>query len=69
VGIITSLILPSEALWRRVAYEVQSPLVASMGFSPFVARSVPSPLMIYYAVFFLVIILLLAINQFYKRDL
>lgn len=69
VGIITSLILPSEALWRRVAYEVQSPLVASLGFSPFVARSIPSPLMIVYAGVFLVVILLLAIYQFNKRDL
>ncbi len=49
VGIITSLILPSESIWRRIAYEVQSPLIASLGFSPFVARTVPSPLMILYA--------------------
>lgn len=69
VGIITSLILPSEALWRRAAYEVQSPLVASLGFSPFVARSIPSPLMILYAAAFLVIVLAVAIHQFYKRDL
>jgi len=69
VGIITSLILPTESIWRRVAYEIQSPLIASLGFSPFVARSVPSPLMIVYAIIFLTVILFLAIRQFNRRDL
>ena len=43
VGIVTSLLLPSEAMWRRAAFEMQSPLVAAMGVSPFASKSAPSP--------------------------
>ena len=35
VGIVSSLIIPSEALWRRAAYEMQSPLSGALGMSPF----------------------------------
>lgn len=69
IGIVTSLIMPSEALWKRVAFEIQSPLVAAMGFSPFTARTVPSPLMIAYAVLYLFVLLFAAIRQFSRRDL
>lgn len=69
IGILTSLILPSEALWKRVAYEIQSPLVSALGFSPFSSTSVPSPMMVYYSIFFLFAILLIAIRQFNRRDL
>ena len=69
VGIITSLIMPGEALWRRAAYELQSPMVTAMGFSPFSSVSVPSLLMIGYAVLYTVAALALAISLFQKRDL
>ena len=69
VGIITSLILPSEALWKRAAHLMQSPLVSMMGFSPFSSPSVPSPLMIWYALFYITVILGLAIRIFNRRDL
>jgi len=69
IGIISSLIIPSEALWKRAAYEMQSPLVQALGFSPFTSGSVPSPLMIGYAIFYAVIALLLAVRQFRRRDL
>jgi ABC-type transport system involved in multi-copper enzyme maturation permease subunit len=69
IGIITSLILPSEALWRRVAFEIQSPLVAALGFSPFSSTSVPSPLMVAYAGLYLLVALTLAIRTFQRRDL
>lgn len=69
IGILTSLIMPSEALWRRAAYELQSPLVSALGFSPFGSRSVPSPLMIAYAVLYLAVGLALAIRRFKQRDL
>lgn len=69
VGIVTSLIIPSEALWRRAAFEMQSPLAGSLGMSPFSAISVPSPLMIAYAIFYLVLALAAAINTFQHRDL
>ena len=69
IGIITSLIIPSEALWRRAAFEMQSPFAAALGISPFGALSVPSGLMIVYAVVYLIGILILSIRIFQKRDL
>ena len=69
IGIITSLILPTEALWRRAAYEIQSPLVAALGFSPFSSPSVPSLAMVWYALIYLVVMFALAVRQFSKRDL
>lgn len=69
VGIIASLIIPSEALWRRAAYEMQSPLMAATRVSPFTSTSIPSPLMIAYAGLYLIVFLILAIRQFNQRDL
>lgn len=69
VGIVTSLIIPSEALWRRAAYEMQSPLSGILGISPFGTISVPSPLMIAYAGVYLLGSLYLAVRLFEKRDL
>ena len=69
VGIVTSLIIPSEALWRRAAFEMQSPISAALGMSPFGTTSVPSPLMIGYAVIYLVLTLMAAVSIFKHRDL
>ncbi len=69
IGIITSLIIPSEALWRRAAFEMQSPLAGALGMSPFGAISVPSMLMIVYAVLYLMASLILSIRIFQNRDL
>ena len=69
IGVITSLILPSEALWKRAASELQSPLVAALGFSPFTSTSVPSNAMIVYAAIYLLVVIALAIRLFNARDL
>ena len=69
IGIITSLIIPSESLWRRAAFEMQTPLAGVLGVSPFGATSVPSALMVVYAGLYLVITLILSIRIFQKRDL
>lgn len=69
IGIVTSLIIPSEALWKRAAFEMQSPLSGVLGMSPFSAISVPSPLMIIYAVLYLLVALILSIRVFQRRDL
>ncbi len=69
IGIITSLIMPSEALWKRAAHELQSPLVAALGFSPFSSVYYPSLLMVAYAVLYAVIVITLAVLLFNKRDL
>jgi len=69
VGIVTSLIIPSETLWRRAAFEMQSPISGALGISPFGTISVPSPLMIGYAIFYLILALMAAISIFNHRDL
>ena len=71
VGVLASLIMPSESLWRRAAYEMTSPLLRTLGnFNPFGGgASVPSPLMIAYAALFAMAALALAIRTFLKRDL
>jgi len=68
VGIVTSLIIPSESLWRRAAFEMQAPITGSFG-SPFTTTSVPSPLMMGYAFLYLIVVLFIAVRIFQKRDL
>jgi cation diffusion facilitator family transporter len=69
VGIISSLIMPSEALWRRAAFEMESPLSGSLQFSPFADISIPSAAMIGYACAYLFIALGIAVYHFGERDL
>ena len=69
IGIVTSLVVPTEALWRRAAYEMQTPLAGALGMSPFGAFSVPSVLMVAYAILYLVVILIIAVNTFQHRDI
>lgn len=69
VGIVSSLIMPSEAIWRRAAFEMESPLAGSLQFSPFADVSVPSLTMIAYALVYLAAALGIALYHFYHRDL
>lgn len=69
IGIITSLIMPSEALWRRAVHELQSPLVAALGFSPFSSVYYPSLAMVIYAIIYTIAAYLIAIVLFNRRDL
>jgi Cu-processing system permease protein len=69
VGVIASLLMPSEALWRRAAFEMQSPLASVMRGSPFSTLSVPSLAMVFYAALYLAIALVIAIRRFSQRDL
>lgn len=69
IGIVTSLVVPTEALWRRAAYEMQTPLASALGISPFGAFSAPSLLMVVYAIVYLVIVFWMAVSTFQKRDI
>jgi ABC-type transport system involved in multi-copper enzyme maturation permease subunit len=69
VGIVSSVIMPSEAMWRRAAFEMQSPLMSGPNLSPFSAASVPSPMMIAYAGLYAVVFLTIAAWRFSHRDL
>jgi Cu-processing system permease protein len=68
IGIITSLVLPVEALWRRAAYLMQPPILSSIP-SPFSGTSPPSTAMVIYALVYVAIALLLAMRSFSRRDL
>jgi Cu-processing system permease protein len=69
IGVITSLIMPSEALWKRAAHELASPLVTALGVSPLAPGTYPSLAMVAYAILYLSVALAIAIQQFNKRDL
>ena len=70
IGIMTSLIIPSEAIWKRAAYLMSSPVLRALGaISPFTSSSVPSPLMMWYALAYLLLMLFLAVRIFSRRDL
>jgi Cu-processing system permease protein len=69
LGVVTSLIMPGESLWRRAAFEMQTPLAASLSFSPFANVSIPSGVAVIYAGIFLVVMLGGAIYHFQNRDL
>jgi ABC-type transport system involved in multi-copper enzyme maturation permease subunit len=71
VGIISSLILPTEAVFRRAAYLMASPVARSLTITtgPVFVLSVPSPLMVAYAVLYLLGLVWLAVRQFSRRDL
>ena len=66
---VSSLINPSESLWRRAAYEMQTPLAGSLSFSPFANVSIPSSTAVLYAGVYLCVVLGIAIYHFDARDL
>jgi len=69
VGVVSSLIMPSEAIWRRASFEMQSSFARSFRFSPFSEASAPSPAMVEYAIAYLLVALIIAVYHFHQRDL
>ena len=69
MGVVASLLMPSESLWRRAAFEMQSPLVTAANVSPFSGASVPSPPIIAYAACYALLFFLLAVRRLETRDL
>jgi ABC-type transport system involved in multi-copper enzyme maturation permease subunit len=69
VGIVASVLMPSEALWRRAANDMQSPLANVLNFSPFSSASLPSFAMVAYAGVYAVLALFFAMRSFSRRDL
>lgn len=69
VGIITSLILPSEALWRRASHLMQPGIIRNLPSNPFSSASVPSPAMVWYAGIYIVVLLVVSLRIFARRDL
>ena len=69
LGIVSSLLMPSESVWRRASFEMQSSLTRSLQFSPFSSASAPSAAMVGYAAVYLLVALTIALYNFHERDL
>ncbi len=69
MGIVSSLLLPVEALWRLTAFLMQPAVLNNFGFSPFSLGAVPSGAMVIYAGCYIVALLALAMRGFTLRDL
>lgn len=69
LGVVTSLIMPSESVWRRAAFEMQTPLAGSLSFSPFANVSIPSGVALVYAGAFAACVFTAAAHRFNRRDL
>ena len=69
LGVLASVAMPSESLWRRAAFELQGPVIGGFGRGPFSIGSVPSGGMVVYAGLYLAAALALAIRRFSRRDL
>jgi ABC-type transport system involved in multi-copper enzyme maturation permease subunit len=70
VGIVSSLIMPADALWKKaVAYFQPSGATNPFELGPFAAITEPSSLMIIYALLYLGAIILFALWSFSRRDL
>jgi len=69
ISIVVSLIIPSEAMWRRAAYLMQPPFLRQLGFGPFAGNAAPSGVMVVWASLYILVGLGAAIVLFRKRDL
>lgn len=70
VGIITSLIMPTEVLWKKASTLLEPGLVSGFEFAgPFSVSSQPSDLMVVYSVFYIFLLMLLALRLFTTRDI
>ena len=70
IGIVTSLIMPSEILWKK-AQSIFQPQLANtpLAAGPFAISSQPSDLMIYYGLLYMLFFLIFAMWSFTARDL
>ncbi len=69
IGTITSLVMPTESLWRLAAHLLQPPFLAQMRMSPFAMGPVPSVAMVVWAVLWVGVALVSAVRGFHRRPL
>jgi Cu-processing system permease protein len=69
VGIAASLISPADALWRLATYYLQPDVVRDVAPMIFVTLSVPTPLMVWWAIGVGALIFAWALRSFEKRAL
>ncbi len=69
VGIVASLLVPSESLWQLAAYDMQPPIMRDTPVTPFSPASVASPAMVVWAAAYTVAALAFALWSLRRRDL
>jgi Cu-processing system permease protein len=69
VGTIASLIMPAESLWQRAAWFMQPPLMRDLHVTPFSPASVASPAMVWWALGYTVVAVLVGVRAFGSRQL
>lgn len=74
IGVATSLVMPSDALWRGASFYLQSPSVAILsrqagGGNPFAGTAPPTTSLIVWSVGYAVVLLALAAWRLRRRDL
>jgi ABC-type transport system involved in multi-copper enzyme maturation permease subunit len=68
-GIVSSLIMPSDALWRMASTLMMPRLTSSIPGNPFALFSQPSNAMVVYAILYSLALLGVAVYFFSRRDL
>lgn len=69
VGTVASLIMPAESLWQRAAWLMQPTIMRELHASPFSPASVPSAAVVWWALAYTAVALLVAVRGFEKRGL
>jgi Cu-processing system permease protein len=69
IGILSSLVVPSESLWQLAAYRMQPPLMRDLHLTPFSPVSIPSSNMVVWAAIYTIVVLGVALRQFSQRNL
>jgi len=69
IGILSSLLVPTEALWHLAAYVMQPAIVRDVNLTPFSVASVPSNAMVVWALGYGALFLVIGIWSFQRRDL
>ena len=70
IGIISSLLMPTESLWRKATILFNPKIASGMEIAgPFIVSSQPSDLMILYSIVYIAAMLALALFLFTRRDI
>lgn len=70
LGIFSSLVMPTEILWKKASALFEPQIVSGLEFAgPFSVASQPSNLMIVYAILYVVALMVLGLWLFKRRDL
>ncbi|MCS7051085.1 MAG: ABC transporter permease [Thermomicrobium sp.] len=70
IGVLSSLLVPSDSMWRLASYLVQPRIAVNfLGPNPFGTTVPPSSLAVWYSVGYTTILLFLAMARFQRRDL